>query len=435
MLKQTEISIIEFEKILEKDRVALLYGNGFSMNFDSSYTNIYNNLYNSHKELIRNSNYELNATNLMFKDKFIENFKAVKQHLRDYSEKNLKEMFNDALIFAKGINQNLKLIERIKESDFLTNTTIEISELSLLNEICKKDKFEDVNIEYWTILIYFYNVVKILNAEAIPKCNRFITVLEIGAINKNIIAGGDLKKDKKTYVINETIFNGFNTYYRFLFSIAIFNNGKYLNLNSLDKIKNLDLPKIKKFLQKFKGIMTTNYDTIGELILDTEDIKHLHGKFLMNERQYIHNQLLEMQCVGGYVNFSNILIGDYMWNKTYRAIVNDLCSKKFGWEYKHNNTLIEEVIGENKINTVFIFGLNIQNDQHIIREIMAKMYFDNIENPKIIYSYFSIEDKESFTEEFSKLITFSHELNKYCNNIEVQMINAKKILDIYFNKI
>ncbi len=58
MLKQTEISIIEFEKILEKDRVALLYGNGFSMNFDSSYTNIYNNLYNSNKELIRNYNYE-----------------------------------------------------------------------------------------------------------------------------------------------------------------------------------------------------------------------------------------------------------------------------------------------------------------------------------------------------------------------------------------
>ncbi len=49
----------ELEKIVQKQPVAFLRGNGFSINFDSDFANIYDRLYEAHKLLIQSGKYDV----------------------------------------------------------------------------------------------------------------------------------------------------------------------------------------------------------------------------------------------------------------------------------------------------------------------------------------------------------------------------------------
>ncbi|WP_447411900.1 hypothetical protein, partial [Clostridium perfringens] len=70
------------------------------------------------------------------------------------------------------------------------------------------------------------------------------------------------------------LYNGFTTYYRLLFSIAIFNNGKAISLNNLNKISDINLNKVVKWLGDFESIFTLNYDKIMESIIPNKKIIH-----------------------------------------------------------------------------------------------------------------------------------------------------------------
>ncbi|HBG8361082.1 TPA: hypothetical protein KRH15_002760, partial [Clostridioides difficile] len=96
------------------------------------------------------------------------------------------------------------------------------------------------------------------------------------------------------------------------------------------------------------------------------------------------------------------------------------------------NKILEEVVKNKKINTFVIFGMSIDNDQHILRTIMASFYFAKINNPQILYCYFSDKEKEVFNDNFYKIITFDEELSNYSKNIRLKYVKTNEILNNIF---
>lgn len=423
------IKFYELNDLLKNDNCAFLCGNGFSINFDNDFADIYSNLYSAHKELIYNSNYVIKA-NSKFKNKFENNYKKVLNHIKYISENKFYKIFEDALIFANTIIKNKDLINELKENKMITKMTFGLSELDILKDICRRGdekSYTGVNIENWSILIYFYHSIDLLNTNLyeFPKNNLFITLAKLG--NTSNIKITD-EEDAKT----KTLSNGFITYYRFLFSIAIFSKGKSIYFKKLKNTDNLNLKKIKEFLKKFDLIMTLNFDLIIENLIN-ESIEHLHGKFVINQEYYVYNQRLILQKNNDFIDLSDILIGDYFIFKTFLSTVNQLASNENNnKKLDHVSKKLKYLIGHNLIEKIVIFGMNIENDYHILRNLMISMYFSNIENPEIIYCYFNEKEKLEFEKQFKKVITYSDKLNDYSNNITRSFIKTQDILNNIF---
>jgi hypothetical protein len=83
-----------------------------------------------------------------------------------------------------------------------------------------------------------------------------------------------------------------------------------------------------------------------------------------------------------------------------------------------------------KCSAILIFGLNMENDQHIIRNLILELFNNNVNDPQIIYSYFNDGEDLIFQEEVDKLITFRSDVNEYCHNIELKFIRTQ---DLYHN--
>ena len=434
-----KINVSEMNEILNRNNSLFLCGNGFSMNFDSNFGNIFDRLYEAHKILIHNGKYKVEKhTNMYFKKKCLDNYKNVLQYIKYFSENELKNIFKDGYKFAKSIIENKIILTELKENDLISELTFGRSQLNLLYEIINIRSEKDINkinIEYWTILIYFYFAIKGLNSNnyKFPSNNSFLLVVELGDINKTTFMED---KKIKSIIQESTLFNGFNTYYRLLFCTAIFSNGKGIELNQLNKLEELSIEKIAGFLNKYNSIMTLNYDNILDNILPNKIVSHLHGKFVSRE-EYVHGQSLGLQYnnANKYVSFSDILIGDYFYNKTQREVVNHLATNNYrNKRPEYISNIIRNEIRNNSINTIVIFGMNIQNDQHIIRNIMLELFFAKIQNPQIIYCYYYYEEAEEFYKEFYKVITFSDEATEYAKNIKVRYIDTHEILESYFLK-
>lgn len=422
------LNVKELYKILEIDNCAFLCGNGFSINFDNNFSNIYDRLYTSHKKLIHNTEYTIKS-NSGFLKKINDNYKNVLSYLRNINKKNLLGIFEDALIFANSILNNEQLIQDLIAYKMITKLVFEFSELDILKNICtmgNNNGIKSVNIENWTILVYFYHAIELLNIDyyKYPPANSFITIIKVGDKNK-------LKLIDEPSAINDTISNGFITYYRMLFSTAIFSDGKAIDFKMLSNINKLNIEKIKIFLEKFNLLMSLNYDRIIENLLNKK-VEHLHGEFLINERQYVYNQNLVLHTQNGLVDFSDILIGDYFIFKTFLPQINRLSSINKKIEYIGSK--IDRLIKENSINTIIIFGVSIENDYHILRNLMLGLCFAGIDNPHIIYCYFSESEKEEFGRSFKKLITFDKETTSYSRNIKISYIKTQDILNnVFYN--
>ncbi|AOH54918.1 hypothetical protein ABE28_011195 [Peribacillus muralis] len=426
-----EINILQFNEYIDKNKSVFLCGNGFSMNFDTDFGRIYDKLLSSHKNVIYNSSYGVKA-NKNFTRKCMENFQSVKKFLRNISEDYLYGIFNDALIFAESIIENKKLIEVLWEEKLITKLGFGLSQIDILYQICEVGKNKGityVNIEHWTILIYFYFAIKKLNLNyyEFPSNNSFITVLKVG--NKSPIKL--LPQEQQIY--EEVTFNGFTTYYRFLFSIAIFSNGKALDMSMLSNINNLDMESIKNFLNKFDLLLSLNYDKIMENIVG-DRVEHFHGEFVKNKTEYVSSQSLGLNYENGYVSFSDILIGDFFIFKAFLPVVNNFSKNPYNKKVPHFSDIMDTLIKDNSINNIVIFGMNIENDQHVLRNIMLAFYFSQQINPQIIYCYFTPEEKRDFEEQFEAVITFSPEVNKYVKNINVSYIKTQEVLKEYFQK-
>lgn len=427
---------MELNTEISDNRSAFLTGNGFSINFDKGFSNLYDNLYSAHEILINNSQFKVKS-NHVFNKICKDNYKSVMQYLKYFSEADLLILFQDAALFAESIISNEQLIAELWKSNIITKLTFGFSQIEPLTQICEVSKergIKFVNIEHWTILIYFYAAIKNINPSCyeFPTNNTFIMALKHGSKNKQNFVEG---QDGTFELYSDVIFNGFTTYFRMLFSIAIFSKGKAVNFDKLDNRDTIDLNKLNEFLNEFDLLLSLNYDNIMEKVA-LKKVEHLHGEFVLNKEEYVYNQSYGMNSEEGYVSFSDILIGDYFIFKSFLPVVNKLSAQR-GFINKKIDTFgrkLERLFSENSITTAVVFGMSIENDYHVLRNMMLAFYNSGVKEPHIIYSYFNEKEKQDFIEEFDNVITFSEEVNIYCRNIKVSYVQTQEVLSTYFYK-
>ncbi|WP_242159494.1 hypothetical protein [Bacillus cereus group sp. BfR-BA-01431] len=201
----------------------------------------------------------------------------------------------------------------------------------------------------------------------------------------------------------------------------------------LNKINQIDLKKLKGFLRNFNILTSLNYDHLMEKITERE-VEHFHGEFVKNKKEYVYYQSFGLHYTNGYVSFSDVLIGDYFLFKSVFPVIWNLASKKThtGKNIELFGQKSDRIIRENNINTIVIFGMNIENDQHVLRNIMSSFYFAEIQNPKIVYCYFNEQERDDFEKQYDGVITFSEELSNYARKIDIRYIQTQEILKEYF---
>lgn len=419
-----ELNSNQLGKMLEKNNSLFLCGNGFSINFDSDFSNIYERLFEAHKYFLNNHTYEVNG-NKNFNTKARQNFKMIKEKLKRLDKEKFAKIFTDAIIFANSVLDNEELIEELFKEGLFSKLTFGFSQLDVLKDMCYIEKtkgINSINIENWTLLIYTYFAIKNLKAKKykFPESNLFLFLVQAG--NNSLI------KISKVELYENFVLNGFLQYYRFLFLTAIFSNGKAIELSNLNRINNLDLELINSFLDKFSSVVSLNYDSMIELISQKE-IHHLHGEFLVENDNYTYYQKLSIKWNQKKINISNILLGDYFFQKTIIPVLNS-----FTGDYKLLSEKLEKEMKDKNINCVLIFGMNIENDYHILRNLMLNLFLNKSKTPKIIYCYFNDEEKTEFKEQYKQIITFNKEASEYAENIELNFIKTQDILEKYFKK-
>lgn len=307
------------------------------------------------------------------------------------------------------------------------------SELDLVESIArvgKKRGYKFVNIEYWSILIYMFFAINKIESEkyAFPQNNEFITLIKVGNINKYKIVS------ETDDICQFALSNGFNTYYRMLFATVILCHGKAVNFSELSNLSNLKLDKIKNFLDSYKVLMTLNYDYILEN-MSIRPVQHIHGQYVLNEKEYVYYQSLGVGLnFETYISFSDILIGDYFMNKTFAGIVNVMNKNPLNKKIAHIVKIVSNCMEKDEIEVVVIFGMNIDNDQHIIRDIMLRFSDMPSKDVKIIYCYFTEEDRDTFNEQYEASITFRKDVSHKVKKTELLYIKTQDILQEYFIK-
>ena len=425
------MNIYELETLISENTCAFLFGNGFSRNFDDDFGNVYNNLYDAHKFLVKNA--ELTTSSgTGFRKKLIDNYNSVIRELKYNSKTNFYNLFTDALAFANSIYKNNELIEELEQKKLIKKLGFGLSEFDIIKNICEIGNTKgvySVNIENWTILVYFYHAIETIKSTIykFPAANSFLLLLRKGYISEISI--------NEELVLSRTTFNGFITYYRMLFAIAILANGKSIDIEKTNKLSILNKEEIKVFLNKFSSLMTLNYDLIVEQLTNRE-VFHIHGKYFLGAKRYVYYQSLSVLLDNQIVEFSDILLGDYFVFKAFMTITNNLSKKNFENDrnYEHPNAVFKRVIKDNEIKLIVIFGVNVENDYHILRDIMMEFYFGKIDEPKIVYCYYNDYEKEEFEETYNRVITYDKELSEYSRNIKRYYIKSQEIIDKFFAK-
>ncbi|MBD5533763.1 MAG: hypothetical protein HDQ98_16490 [Lachnospiraceae bacterium] len=427
-----EITYKELEKIVQEQPAAFLCGNGFSINFDSDFANIYDRLYEAHKLLIRSGKYDVKANN-SFNKIFKDNYKSVSKYVYTYKHKDIEKVFVSGIYFADSIIKDVELMGELNNNGYVHKLVFDKTELDLVESIAsvgKKWGYRSVNIEYWSILIYMFFAISALKTEKyeFPKNNEFITLIKLGNINKNrLVPGTD---DIYQFVLS----NGFNTYYRMLFATAILCNGKAVNFFELSNLYNLKLDEIRAFLDKYKVLMTLNYDHILENI-SSRPVQHIHGQYVQNEKEYVYYQSLGIDLnLETYISFSDILIGDYFTNKTFAGVINVMNKNPINKKVSNIVKIVGTCMEKSEIEVMVIFGMNIDNDQHILRDIMLRFSEMPSKDVKIVYCYFTEEDRDVFNEQYEASITFRKDVSNRVKQTELLYIKTQDILQAYFTE-
>jgi len=306
-----DIDIKSFDKIIHNNRCAFLCGNGFSMNFDTDFGNIYDRLTAANKLVKTKIVYQTNAQNQNFARILETNYQAAFNIMVNANQGQFDSLFESGIQFADTILESEHIVDILKKEGLINELIFKKSQISLVELISEhghKHGYKSVNIEYWPVLIYLYFAIKEVkqNYYSCPKDNDFISLIEAG--NKYPFPIPSVAKKNKSYIVCQNVLmNGFNTYYRILFSTAIFCNGKAVCINDLDKWDSLDINKLKNFLDLFETIYTLNYDNILENLVKKEII-HLHGKYDENTHAYVNYQNFGIECNKKWYDFSDILI-------------------------------------------------------------------------------------------------------------------------------
>ena len=427
-------------KYISNTKSAFLCGNGFSINFDERYkiSNLVDRLYQVHCYLYNTSSnhtYNIHGNNKL-KKTLTKNYKnTLKVITQIKNKKSFEQFFEDAISFAYSIIKNTNVINWIKSNNYNPNLAFELSPLDLVYDITNQSKKYGtmyVNYEYWTILIYFVLVLQNIPSSIYTLNQNNIFVKSVIYGNSNTDELLDNTENGFGKIFSMCGINGVYIYIRFLFTTTILLDGDSFNTFKLKNWNKYDLSVLNKFLSNFNSLITTNYDMLLENITH-RSINHLHGSYSKQARFIFY------QSLGVYYNLvrydlSTPIIGDYFTVKSFLQVVIEL-SNKFPFNFKTEiyDKQLARIITSEKNNTIVIFGLNVDNDYHIIRSIQFNL--SKLNNPHIIYCYFNDNDKNSFLDKYKKCITYAPELNTKVTNIKTSLIVSKEIIhNIYVAK-
>lgn len=159
-----KIDLITFAKFISEKNTGLIIGNGFSMNFDKQFGDIYSSLKEASYLMGKVGEFKLSpaakpATKVVIKENYI----AVMKYIRVLNQKQIEEIFNDAVEFASFIIENPAILSFLNESKYLHRLNVGPDMLQTAREISEVGKskgFQYINIENWPTLIWLYYLIE-----------------------------------------------------------------------------------------------------------------------------------------------------------------------------------------------------------------------------------------------------------------------------------
>lgn len=430
-----EISYETFQNIVTSSaNPSLLCGNGLSINFEPQLTlnSLGENLYKTHTHIVKFSDYKVVSPKM--KPVLLPNYKATIKYLERviHNAEEFLDFFSDAVNFAKGIT-NPQVIEWITDNKFNTKLVMGFGPLDYVTDLIKQAESSDsafkVNYEYWTILIYFALVLAQApsNIYISPEANKFVKAVSIGA-EQSLGIGSNNQPD----YFSKTCENGMFTYLRLLLATNILLVGNGYHVEQMSKWDFFQRDVLKQFFALFNYVITTNYDLLAEKIIDGA-VSHLHGCYT-RQPQIVLGQSLGVFIDAVRYDLSSILIGDYFVAKSFYATTVHIAQKSSSnTKINFHQEVLKQIIEKEKSDTIVIFGLNINNDYHIVRDLQVFLYQSGMPQANIIFCYFSKEDRTAFREAYESCITYSEELNKYVQeHISTYTIDSHSILQRFF---
>lgn len=430
-----EISYETFQNIVTSSaNPSLLCGNGLSINFEPQLTlnSLGENLYKTHTHIVKFSDYKVVSPKM--KPVLLPNYKATIKYLEQviHNAEEFLDFFSDAVNFAKGIT-NPQVIEWITDNKFNTKLVMGFGPLDYVTDLIKQAESSDsafkVNYEYWTILIYFSLVLAQApsNIYISPEANKFVKAVAIGA-EQSLGIGSNNQPD----YFSKTCENGMFTYLRLLLATNILLVGNGYHVEQMSKWDFFQRDVLKQFFALFNYVLTTNYDLLVEKITDSA-VSHLHGCYT-RQPQIVLGQSLGVFIDAVRYDLSSILIGDYFVAKSFYTTTVHMAQKSSSnTKINFHQEVLKQIIEKEESDTIVIFGLNINNDYHIVRDLQVFLYQSGMPQASIIFCYFSKEDRTAFREAYESCITYSEELNKYVQeHISTYTIDSHSILQRFF---
>lgn len=426
-----DITIEQFLNLIEESATpGLICGNGLSINFEPNLTlkQLGKNMYEAHMHVIKFGNY--NSRIEAFKSNYSATIKYLKKSIHNRTD--FIALFEDAIEFAKSIDTPL-VCEWIRSNGFSSKLVMGFGPLDYVFQLLKQaessDTVLDINYEFWSILIYFALVLNEAPSAvySFNEKNRFIQAVLCGGQS----TVGYSQRNQSTYLA-KTCENGMFTYLRLVLSTNILLVGNGYHVEQMSRWNVYQKDELNIFFGLFRSIATTNYDLLIEN-LTNRPVSHLHGCYTREKRAAFY------QSLGVFVDairydLSSILIGDYFVAKSSYAITAHM-AQKFSANTKIEDCyqILERIIVKEKTDTVVIFGLNINNDFHILRNLQIYFEQSGIKHAQIIFCYFNQEDKATFESACESCITYSDELNAYIrNHISTYTIDSQRILERFF---
>lgn len=429
----SKITVNEFEKLVLEKNTGLIVGNGFSMNFDSSFGNIYDALKEGTFTLIKNGNFIISPAAKPHTKELIKlNYSSVLKYVRTLTQKQLEEIFIDAIDFARFIITNKLICDFIKQSKHLHSFKVGPDMLEItknIYQIGSSKGFQYVNIENWPILIWLFHLIEYQDEFIYYKKlqNRFITLLTIGGQKR--VAPPNSPGD----VMANTRFNGFSIYYRLLMITIIFGKGKAVDLQNLQYIANINQESLMNWLQDFKELFSLNYDLILEQV-GKKTVTYLHGNFQDRKQAFTLFQSYSIKYGNKEFFTNDIILGDYNTTKVLDAPIHTLVLKNHAFTQPRVEPLTElkNKMDISKLNHIVFFGMHPENDYHILSGIYYNFLDSRIDSPSLTFCYFNEEEIKFFTDTFYNVINSIYKNKELLKSIELNFVDSKEIINKYF---
>ncbi|EXY07354.1 MULTISPECIES: hypothetical protein [Bacillus cereus group] len=428
-----KIQIEQFTELISTHNTGLIIGNGFSMNFDSCFRGIYDSLKEGNNALNKLGEFTISPTAYLDTRIIItQNYKNVVKYVRNFNQKQLEKIFEDAVDFAGFITTNSKINNFLEHNRHLNKFKAAPNMLEVtkgIYEIGSKKGFKSVNIENWPTLIWLYHLIENLPEfkKYTQKSNRFIKLLRKGW-EKSIMPQGH-----ETNVMYKTRFNGFSIYYRLLMITIIFGNGKAVDINKLEKINDIDQDSIKQWLAGFKELFSLNYDLILEQNTN-RSVTYLHGHFQNKLHGFTYHQSYALKHGNDMFYTNDIILGDYTTTKMLDGIMHSIVLGKQALTQPRVDAL--EILSYkmrcSEISHIVFFGVHPENDYHILSGLYYHFLNTNVDNPAITYCYYNENEIEDFTNTLYHVVNSIYRDKDFINSISLSFVDSKEIVNKYF---